>query len=91
VSPHAGEAGQEIFELSQFHLESRLVASRPRGEDVENHFGTVHHADPQVPLEIGPLNRRQLLVEDDEGASPFRNSIPDLRHLALADQRGGIG
>ena len=91
VGPHPGEAGQQVLELGQLDLELGLVTAGAGGEDVEDDFRPVHHADLELALEVGALRRRQLLVEDHERGAGVGHRLGNLLDLALADEGGGIG
>ncbi len=91
VGPHPRESGKQIFQLRQLDLELGLVAPGASREDVEDHFGAVHHPDIHLPLQVGALDRAQLLVEDDDRGPGVGDGSGDLLDLPLSDQRGGIG
>ena len=57
VGPHPGQSREEVLELGQLDLELGFVAARPGGEDVEDDFGPVHDANPELALEVGALHR----------------------------------
>ena len=66
VGPHPGEPGQHVLQLGQLDLELGFVAPGPGGEDVEDDLGPVHHPHLELALQVGPLHRTQLLVEDHQ-------------------------
>ena len=91
VGPHSGEARQHVFELRQLDLQLGFVAPRPGREDVEDDFGPVHDPNLELALEVGALDRAQLLVEDDQRGAGVGDRGSHLLHFAFADQRRGIG
>jgi hypothetical protein len=44
-----------------------------------------------IPFQVALLDGRELRVDDDELGLRFLHALRDLRHLAGADQRGGLG
>ena len=90
VGPHPGEPRQQVFQLRQLHLQLGLVASGPGGEDVEDDLGPVHHPDLERALQIHPLHRAQLLVEDDQRGARLRDRAGHFLDLAFADEGRGI-
>ena len=67
VGPHPGQPGQQVLQLRQLDLQLGLVTAGPGGEDVEDDLRPVHDPDLELALEVGALDRGELLVEDDEG------------------------
>src|SRR5437762_6388815 len=41
VTPHSGQARQQILQLRELDLQSALTTSRALGEDVENELGAI--------------------------------------------------
>ena len=91
VGPHPREARQEILELGELHLHLRFRRARPRGEDVQNHLGAVHHPHRQRLLEIGPLRGRQRLVEQHQSGPGLLKDALQLLHFALPEVQVGCG
>ncbi len=61
--------GSRYSELRQLDLQLGLVGPGPGREDVEDQLGAVHHPDLELLLQVGALIRRQLLVEEHQGAA----------------------
>ena len=90
VGPHAGETRQQILQLREFHLHTRLARPRPRGEDVENQFGAIHHPRADDGFNILALRGRQLIVEDHQRRAEFRDSQLELLDFPAAEVRRGM-
>jgi hypothetical protein len=91
VGPHARQAWQQVLELRQLHLHLRLGGARARRKDVENDLGAVHHAHRQRLLQVGPLRRRQGLVEQHQARAGLLKQALELLDLALPDEEVGSG
>jgi hypothetical protein len=84
VGPHARQSRQRVLELRELHLHLRLAAARAGGEDVENELGAIDDARADRVLDVLPLARRQLVVEDDERRLLLGDQGLELLDLALA-------
>jgi hypothetical protein len=91
VGPHPRQPRQQVLQLRQLHLELGLGAAGSGREDVENDLGPVHHPSTELALEIGPLHRGQLVVEDHQAGRQVRHPAAELLHFARPDQGGRIG
>ena len=91
MGPHPREARQQILELGELHLHLRFRRARPRGEDVQNHLGAVHHPHRQRLFEIGPLRGRQRLVEQHQRGTGLLKDALQLLHFPLAEVQVGRG
>ena len=91
VGPHAQQPGEQILVLGQLHLEAALPGPRPLGEDVQNQGGAVQHLDLQLLPQHPLLGGGQAVVKDHHVRVHGPDQLPDLRHLALADEGAGVG
>jgi len=57
VAPHPFEAGKEVLQLGQLHLELGLPGSGSCGEDVQDQLRAIHHPDPEKIFQVLPLGR----------------------------------
>src|SRR4029453_13742686 len=64
VAPAAHQPGREVLQPRQLDLELAFVAARAPAEDLEDQHRPVGDRDPEVPLEVALLRRRERLVED---------------------------
>jgi hypothetical protein len=87
VRPHARQSGQHVLELRELHLHLRLARARTRREDVENDLGPVHDARPELELDVLPLRRRQLVVEDHQRRADVGDAATQLLQLSLPEIR----
>ena len=90
VGPHPRQAREHVLELRQFDLQPRLPAAGARREDVEDDFGPVHDAAPGRILDVLPLRRRQLVVEQDERDILGGDALAQFVDLALPQVGRGI-
>ena len=60
----AGQAGQQIIQLRQLHLQLAFARARAPREDIQDELGPVENLDVQRFFQIALLGRRQLVVED---------------------------
>jgi hypothetical protein len=71
--------------LSELDLHLGFARSRTCREDVEDQLGAVHHAPAGCILDVLPLRRRELIVEDDERRILLADERPQLFDLPLAE------
>ena len=64
VCPHAGEPREQVLVLGQLHLCLGIGCARSLGKDIEDEASAVEDLDLQLPLYVGYLLRRQIIVED---------------------------
>ena len=88
---HTGKPGQQIFILSQFHLQAALLGLGPLGEDVQNQRAAVQHRHADDLLQRPDIAGRQLIIENNHsGRSGFHQHF-NFQCLALTDKRMRIG
>ena len=92
----AGQPGQQILELRQFHLEAPFSGARPAGEDVEDELGAID--DPcgsatgrDSGLDIALLGGSEVVIDDDDIGFEGFGKLADFFDFAFAEKRGGIG
>jgi hypothetical protein len=90
VIPHSRQPRQQVFKLRQFDLQLGFRGSGSQREDVDDQFRAVHHADTQRLLELLPLHRAEILVEDDEGRSMAQCQRSQFLYLARTDVERGV-
>ena len=83
----SGQPGQEIVELSQFHLQPALPGPRMLGEDIQYQLRAVEDGPLQRPFQVAMLRCRQIVVEQDEVATFFGGPRLDLEEFAGSEQR----
>ena len=66
VRPHPHQAGQHVFQLRQFHLVAGLVGAGVLAENLQDELVAVHGHHTQRPLQVFPLGRRQVVVENHQ-------------------------
>ena len=91
VRPHALEPRQQVLELRELDLQLRLVAARPRREDVENHLGAIHDAHAERLLQVLALHGGERLVEQHQGGLRAGERRLQLFDLPLPDEVVGSG
>ena len=72
VGPHALQARQHIFVLSQLHLRLGVGRLGTHGEDVEDELCAVDDAHFQLVLNVADLLRAEFVVEDHHIYIPLR-------------------
>src|SRR5690606_9514022 len=90
VRPLPGEARLEVVELGELDLrlgDGGLGAAR---EDVEDEPGAVHELAAERLFEVAELDRREVLVEDDDVGAAAVYELFQLLDLPLADVGGGV-
>src|SRR5216683_3274216 len=70
---------------SRMRLRMRLL-----GEDLENDFCAVEHADLELELQVALLTRTQVVVADDKIECTLELELAELIQLAHADEMCGI-
>jgi hypothetical protein len=83
----AGQAGQQIGELRQFHLQLSFAGSGAAGEDVENELRSIDDAAIQFSFEVPLLRRREFVIEDDQVRGMQARTGPNLVYFTRSDQR----
>ena len=91
VPPHAGEAGQQVFVLGQFHLEAALLGAGPLGKDVQDEPCPVDDLDPHLLREHPLLGGGELVVENHQVSLLGLDQLGHLGHLSLPDEGTGLG
>ena len=89
--PHAAHPRQVVFELRQLDLELALGGDGVLGEDVEDQLGAIDDAGLERILERALLNRRDLVVDDQDVGPGGGKGALELRQLALADEGARVG
>jgi hypothetical protein len=90
VRPHPREAREHVLELRELHLHLCLARARARREDVQDQLGTIHHALARGVLDVLPLRRRELVIEDDERCVRLLDERAELLDLPFPEVRRGI-
>ena len=91
MGPHSQQPGQQVLVLGQLHLEPPLPGAGPLGKDVQDQGGAVHHSYLQFLAEHPLLGGGQAVVKNHHIRVHCPDQLPDLRHLALADEGAGVG
>src|SRR5690606_26733247 len=79
-----------VLEPSELDLQLAFVALSALREDLEDQLGAVDDRNVPAALQIALLDRRQLLIEDDERDAFGSQLRADLVGLARSDEQGGI-
>jgi hypothetical protein len=90
VRPHASQPREHVFELCELHLHACLARARTSRENIEDHFGSVHHPRPELELDVLSLGRRQLVVEDHQRGTNIDDAVTQLFELPFSEIRCGI-
>jgi len=85
VRPHARETGQQVLQLCEFHLHTRLTRPGARGKDIKDQFGTVHDPGSNNGLDVLSLCRRQFIVENHQGGAKLGDAHFQLINLPAAE------
>ena len=91
VSPHAGEAGEQILILGQLHLGAGVGRACTLGEDVENEAGAVEHFYFQLFFYVGHLLRSQIVVEYGHGYIVVLGVLAYLLQFARSHECARVG
>ncbi len=87
----AHEAGQQVLELRQFHLQLALARARAAREDVEDELRAVDDLAPEPLGQLTELGGRQFVVEDDQVGVGLGRRRGQHLDLAAAEERRGVG
>jgi hypothetical protein len=87
VRPHPRQPRQRVLELRELDLHLGFARSRAGGEDVEDELSPIDDARAQRLLDVVPLTRRELVVEDDQRRVLLAHHRLELLELALAQVR----
>ena len=90
VGPHAREARQHVLELRELHLHLRFRRTRPRGKDVQDQLGPIHHAFADRVFDVLALRRRKLFVEQHERCVELLDAQAELLELSFAEVCPGV-
>src|SRR4029077_1334041 len=88
VGPLPDQARQEIRELSQLDLQLPLGGARALGEDVEDQRGPVDDLDAERLGDVALLDRRELVVGDEEVGGCRAGGRADLLDFAAPEVEG---
>src|SRR4029077_20220872 len=66
VRVRADEPRQQMVQARRLHLQPALVGPRVLGEDLEDHFRAVEHANLELELQVALLSRAQVVIADDQ-------------------------
>ena len=66
MRPHLAQAGQGVFQLREFDLQTGLVRAGTGRKDVENQLAAIEDFDFGCFFETADLRGRQIIVEDDD-------------------------
>ena len=91
VRPHTGQARQQVLVLRQLHLQLPLARPGALGKDVKDQARAVEHAHAEFLLQHAHLRRGELVVKHCEVAVVGEDQLPQLRHLALAEEGARVG
>ncbi len=91
VRPHAGQSGQQVFVLGQFHLGARVGGLSTRSKNVENQVGSVHDFDLEQALNILELGGRQFVVKNGQIHPVVVDVFFDFLHFTAAQKGARIG
>jgi len=91
VCPAAHQAGGQVAQLRQFHLQLAFVRACPLRKNIQNQAGAVEHATLDRLFEVSFLNRRQGRVHQHQVGVQFLNAVSQFVRLARADIKPGIG
>ncbi len=83
--------GKAVFELGQFHGQTRLVRLRVRGKDVQNQLGAIEDLDSHRLLQVASLARTQVVVEDHHVRLVRGHQPHEFLDLATPQKCGGVG
>src|SRR5262249_29689227 len=89
VGPLPDQSRQEIRELRQLDLQLALGGARALGEDVEDQCGPVDDLDAERLGDIALLDRRELVVGDEEIGRRRAGGRADLLDLAAPEVERG--
>ena len=77
--------------MRQLHLQLTLARPGALGEDVKDQARAVEHAHAELLLQHAHLRRGELVVKHCEVAVVGEDQLPQLRHLALAEEGARVG
>ncbi len=90
VRVRADESRQEVVQPGRLDLQPALVSPGVLGEDLEDHFCAVEHANLELELQVALLPRAQVVVADDKIECALELELAELIQLAHADEVGGV-
>ncbi len=90
VGPAADQAGGEVAQLGQFHLQFAFVGLGPLGEDIEDQRGAVEHPALAGFFDVAFLDGRQRLADQDEIGRTVLDPRSQFLDLAAADVKTGV-
>jgi len=91
VGPHAGEAGDGVFEAGEFDLEAGFAGAGAHVEDVEDDLMAVDDAEFGVGLPGALLGGGELVVDDDAIGVELFGLLDEFGGLAAAEEVAGGG
>ncbi len=91
VGPAPHQAGGQVLELGQLHLQLAFKGARPLGKDIEDQAGAIQHPAGEHPFQVTFLAGRQGVVEDHHVRFLQHRGLVDFLGLAAAHEQTGIG
>jgi hypothetical protein len=76
--------------LGQLDLQLGFVGAGVAGEDVEDQLAAVDDDPLRFLLQVPPLGRREVVVEDDEFGPREVEQLVEVFEFPLAEARGGM-
>ena len=91
VRPTAHQAGRQMIQLGQFHLQLALVGACALGEDIQDQAGAIQHPAFQPLFQIAFLTGRQAVIEDHQFGAFGGHQRSHFVGLAAAGKQTGVG
>ena len=91
VRPAPNQAGAEVLQPRQLHLQLAFVAFGPLGKNFQNQKCAVCHRQFQQALEVALLARADRLVKQDFSRTQLGCQFFDFLGFSASDKQGGIG
>ena len=86
-----GEAGEDVLELGEFHLQAAFSSAGSAGEDIEDELGAVDDANADGPFQIALLGGGKVVIKDDDVGLGGFGIFLEFLNLALTEEGSGIG
>ena len=83
--------GQQILQLREFHLQPPFGRAGAFGKDIEDQLRPVDDLDAGGAFQVALLGGSQIVIHDQNVGLRCLRHFPDFLHLALPEQRGGVG
>ena len=91
MGPAAHQTRHQVLHLRQLDLQLALGTARALRKDIEDQVGAINHAYTDNFLDVTNLDRRELVVKNDQICIVLRHAGSNFLNLPAAGKNSGVG